>query len=112
MRMSCSRRWVADIRTRTPWVLRHRSPDEFCGDPFRLRPPDVTRPAELLEEPDGTGGEVDLPPQYPVPRAGRVGVVQVVPAFPERQDRQRPEVGGLVALTQLERALPDDVADR
>src|SRR3954471_19291287 len=61
------------------------------------RPAHVRRPAELLEHPDQPRGDVDLAAPHAVAGAGRVGVVQVVPRLAERQDRQRPEVGGPVA---------------
>ncbi len=49
-------------------------------------------PAELLEQPDHPGRLVELTAQHAVAGRGRVGVVQVVPALAEAQDRQRPEV--------------------
>ncbi len=75
-----------------------------------LGPADVGRPAELLEDPDDAGRDVELAAQHAVPGRGRVGVVQVVPALAEAQDRQRPEVRALVA--GRERTLADRVADR
>src|SRR3954454_546886 len=45
-----------------------------------------------------------------MPGTGRIGVVQVVPALAERQDRERPEVRGPVAA--VERALSIDMAHR
>src|SRR5438552_2110501 len=96
MEISCSRRCVAGIRTRDafgvePSVTRRLC--QFRGDPLGARPADVAYPTELLEDPDQPRGGVDLATQYPVPRARRVGVVQVVPALAEGQDRQRPEAG-------------------
>jgi hypothetical protein len=46
--------------------------------------------------PDDPGGDVELPALDAVAGAGRVGVVQVVPGLAHGQDRQRPEVRGLV----------------
>ncbi len=50
-----------------------------------------TQPS-LLEQPDHPGRRVDLAAQHAVPRAGRVGVVQVVPRLAHRRDREPPDV--------------------
>src|ERR1700733_4378931 len=118
--MSCSRRWAEDIRTRglalsdgeSVTVTSCVNRDPLRRQALGLGPAHVARPAELFEDPDGTGGNVDLPAVDAVAGTGRIGMVQVVPALAERQDRQRPEVRRLVTLAQLERALADHVADR
>src|SRR5579863_8310992 len=53
-------------------------------------------PAEALEDADDGGGDVDLAGPGAVPGARRVRVVAVVPAFAEREQRERPQVGGAV----------------
>src|ERR1700733_8222209 len=80
------------------------------GKPGLVRPADVVDPAELLGYPDEPGGDVDLTLQHPVPRTGRVGVVQVVPGLAEGQDRQPVHVPRLVP--DLELFLAERVADR
>src|ERR1700691_935867 len=55
----------------------------LAGQPGLVRPADVVDPAELLGHPDQPGGDVDLSLEHPVPGAGRVGVVQVVPGLTE-----------------------------
>ena len=80
--------------------------------PLGLRPADVVGPAELLEHPDQAGRGVDLTAQHAVPRAGRVGVVQVVPGLAERQDRQRPEVRARSPSRVSNGRSPYHVADR
>lgn len=69
-------------------------------------------PAEALEEADDNGGDVDLAGAGAMPGAGRVGVVAVVPAFPERDQGQRPPVGGAVIAAGGIRAGADKVAQR
>src|SRR3546814_7669360 len=61
------------------------------------RPAHVLDPAQLLEDPDQTGGGVELAAEYAVARAGRVGGGQVGPGLAGGRDRQPPRVGGLVA---------------
>lgn len=80
----------------------------FC-EPLRGRPADVPYPAKLLEHPDHSGRDVDLPREDAVSRRRRIGVVQVVPGFSSGQDRHRPEVRSFV--TRLERSVTDHVAD-
>src|SRR4029434_5025380 len=60
-------------------------------------PFDVPGPAQLLEDPDQSRGDVDLSLQDAVTSTARVGVVRVVPRLTEDEDGQGPEVGGLVA---------------
>jgi hypothetical protein len=48
------------------------------------------RPAELLEGPDESGGDVHLAGRYAVAGAGRVGVVRVVPGLAHGQRRVEP----------------------
>src|ERR1022692_1096962 len=64
----------------------------LAGQSFLVRPADVVDPAELLGQPDGPGGDVDLALEHAVPGAGGVGMVQVVPGLAERQDRQPGDV--------------------
>src|SRR5262245_26623674 len=116
--LTCS--WCqGDLSTRCLVSTRSWSPSgrgarrsALRGDALGARPAYVVHPAELLEQPDGPGGDVDLPTEHAVPRARRIRVVQVVPALTERQNGQRPEVGCFVALADLERALADHVTDR
>jgi hypothetical protein len=69
-------------------------------------------PAEALERADDGGGDVDLAGAGAVPGAGRVGVVHVVPAFAEREQRERPQVGGAVIAAGGVGAGADEVAQR
>src|SRR5258706_16251141 len=79
---------------------------------FPDRPADVADPAGSFEHPDHAGGWVDLAAHDTVTRAGRVGVVRVVPTLAHADDRQRPEVGGPVRSARREWALAVHVADR
>src|SRR4030095_7752802 len=63
-------------------------------------PFDVPGPAQLLEDPDQSRGDVDLSLQNAVTSTARVGVVRVVPRLTEDEDGQGPEVGGLVARVE------------
>src|ERR1700722_1400580 len=58
----------------------------LARQPGFVRPPDVVGPAELFGQPDHSRGDVDLAFEHAVTRAGRVGMVQVVPGLAERQD--------------------------
>src|SRR5258706_6220215 len=82
----------------------------LAGQPGLIRPPDIPYPAELLGYPDGARGDVDLPLEHAMPRAGRVGMMQVVPRLAERQHGQPRHVLRLVP--GLELALTEGVADR
>src|SRR4029450_13010284 len=84
-----------------------RSP---CGQALLVRPADVRRPPELLEDPDRAGAGVYLAAEDAVPGPRGVRVVEVVPGLAEREQRQPPHVPGPVAA--LERALAARVADR
>src|SRR5258708_15256044 len=77
--------------------------------PFFVRPAHVVGPAQLLQRPDDPRAGVQLAPQRPVPCAGRVRVVQVVPGLAERRDRQPGHVPRLVA--HLELLAAEGVAD-
>src|SRR5919112_5039785 len=54
-------------------------------------PADIPGPAQLLEDPDQPGGDVDLALHDAVAGATWVGVGGVVPRFAEAEGRQRPE---------------------
>src|SRR6202042_3801941 len=73
----------------------------LAGQPALVRPADVGNPPELLGHPDEPRGDIDLSLEHPVPGAGRVGVVQVVPGLAEGQDRQPVDVAGLVPDAEL-----------
>src|SRR5580692_8293983 len=81
----------------------------LAGQPVLVGPADVADPAGFLRQPDGPGRDVDLPLQDAMARAGRVGMVQVVPGLAEGQDRQPGDVPGLVP--DLELLLAEGVAD-
>src|SRR5689334_3009854 len=82
----------------------------LAGQPGFVRPPDVIGPAEFLSQPDHSRGDVDLAFEHAVTRAGRVGMVQVVPGLAEGQNRKPGDVPGLVA--HFEFFLAERVADR
>src|SRR6266516_3933540 len=73
---------VPETGTR-PRVSRLRLAGRALGgklvEPLALGPPNRRRPAELLEGPDDPGRDVELAAVDAMPRAGRVGVVAVVP---------------------------------
>src|SRR5215471_19487451 len=71
------------------------------GEPLLVRPAHVVRPAQLLQRPDDARAGVQLALQRPVPGAGGVGVMQVVPGLAERRDRQPGHVPRLVADLEL-----------
>src|SRR5947209_13634209 len=81
-----------------PGTLSHRAQrdvaqaGEIGGEPTLVRPPDIPGPAEQFRPPDDPGADVDLALERPVPGAGRVAVVQVVPGLAEGQDRQPGDV--------------------
>src|ERR1700733_1456319 len=79
------------------------------AEPVLVRPAHVVGPAQLLEPADDTRARVQLALQGAVPRAGRVGVVQVVPGLAERGDGQPGHVARLVA--DLELLAAEGVAD-
>src|SRR3954454_24662600 len=75
-------RWVRVARAEEESAVRsvRRSGDAALGSqPHRVGPLDARGPAELLEDPDDPGTDVDLSAEDAVPGAGGVGVVQVVP---------------------------------
>src|SRR5215475_13120503 len=80
------------------------------GEPLLVRPAHVVGPAQLLERPDDPRAGVKLALQRPVPGAGGVRVVQVVPRFAERRDRHPGDVLRLVARLEFRGA--ERVADR
>src|SRR6476646_3137876 len=57
------------------------------------RPLDVPRQAADLERPDANPVEIQLVPRETVTRARRMGVMVVVPAFAEGQERNPPVFG-------------------
>src|SRR5690242_3757328 len=65
---------------------------ELAGQPALIRPPDVPGPAEQFGPPDDPRADVDLALECPVPGAGRVAVVQVVPGLAEGKDGQPGDV--------------------
>src|SRR5262252_7556171 len=65
---------------------------ELAGQPPLVRPPDVPGPAEQFGPPDDPRADVDLALERPVPGAGRVAVVQVVPGLAEGKDGQPGDV--------------------
>src|SRR6516164_103398 len=83
---------------------------ELAGQPPLVRPADIPGPAEQLGPPDDPGADVDLTFQRPVPGAGRVAVMQVVPGLAKRGDGQPGDVPGLVP--DLEVLVAERVADR
>src|SRR5580658_7838711 len=58
------------------------------GKPGLVRPSVLVVPFELLGSPNEPGGDVGLTLLHPVSRAGRGGVVQVVPGLAEGKDSQ------------------------
>ncbi len=64
-----------------------------CAGALQIRPVDAGGPAEAFENPDQTGRRVDLVRAGAVPGAGRRGVVPVMPALPEGDQRERPQIG-------------------
>src|SRR5690242_7514659 len=76
------------------------------------RPVHAGRPAEALEDANDGGGDIDLPGIGAMPGTGRIGMVHVVPALTEGEQRERPQVGGAVVAPGSERAGADDVAQR
>src|ERR1700759_3198924 len=95
-------------RHRAEFLLRRGGP--LGGRPVLVRPAHVVGPAQLLQRPDDARTGVELALQRAVPRAGRVGVVQVVPGLTERRDRHPGHVLRLVACLEFRRA--ERVADR
>src|SRR5688572_14534452 len=83
--------------------------DATSFDALGPRPADIRCPAELFEGPDDASAGVDLSLLDAVAGAGRVGVVQVVPRLAHGEDREPPDVAGLVAA--LERTVTHGVAD-
>jgi len=69
-------------------------------------------PAEAFEDADQAGGDVDLAGVCAVPGAGRIGMVHVVPALPEREQGQTPQVSGTVVAAGGERAAAEHAAQR
>src|SRR5271168_2967306 len=65
---------------------------------------------ERLEHLETVVGEIDLPPEKSVARRGRVVMVIVVPAFAERDHREREAVAAVVA--GLVAAPAEDVGER
>src|SRR5580693_79923 len=61
-------------------------------EPVLVGPAHVVGPAQLLQRPDDARAGVELALQRSVPGAGGVGVVQVVPGFAERGDREPGDV--------------------
>src|SRR3954453_10956867 len=72
-------------------------------------PAHLGRPSQTPQSADDRRAAVDLPGVDAVAGAGRVDVVQVVPALSHGQDRERPAVRGLVAASEW--PVPRDVAD-
>src|SRR3979490_1878242 len=101
-------------RRRLPDVIRHsieRSEglggDLFFGRLAHLGHPDVPDEPDDLEELQLDPGGVELVPGQAVAGRGRVGVVIVVPAFPECQGRDPPRV--LRVVLRREAAAPPEV---
>src|SRR6185312_16713902 len=76
------------------------------------RPVHAGRPAEALEDANDNGGDIDLPRIGAMPGTGRIGMVHVVPAFAEGEQREGPEVGGTVVAPGSEGTGTDHVAQR
>jgi Protein of unknown function (DUF998) len=79
-------------------------------EPGAARPADARGPSRPLEHPDQLGRQVKLSAVDTVPRAGRIGMVHVVPALPERQHGQRPEIGSPVVPACGEGPAPEHMA--
>ena len=77
---------LASIATNAWWARRQQA-----------RPLDVPREAADLERADANPVEIELVPRETVTRARRMGVMVVVPAFAEGQERNPPVVGRIVA---------------
>jgi hypothetical protein len=99
---------LAGPRARLVLILHAAAAVEAGGD----RPVHAGCPAEALEDANDGGGDIDLPGISAMPRADRIGVMHVVPAFAEREQSQRPQVGGAVAAAGRERAGADHMAQR
>src|SRR6476659_6721512 len=76
------------------------------------RPVHAGRPAEALEDANDNGGDIDLPRIGAMPGIGRIGMVHVVPAFSEGEQREGPQVGGTVVAPRSEGTGTDHVAQR
>ena len=76
------------------------------------RPVHAGRPAEALEHANDSSGNIDLPGIGTMPGTGRIGMVHVVPALAEGEQRERPQVGGAVVAPGGEGAGADHVAQR
>src|SRR5580700_82596 len=70
-------------------------------EPVLVGPAHVVGPAQLLQRPDDPRAGVELPLERAVPRARRVGVVQVVPGLAEGPYGQPGDVARLVAHLEL-----------
>src|SRR5580658_8572835 len=79
------------------------------AEPGLLRPAYVVGPAQFLQRPDDSRARVELALKRPVPRAGGVGMMQVVPGFAEGRDGQPGHVPRLVP--DLELLAAEGVAD-
>ena len=62
----------------------------------RARTPDVPYEAGAFHQPDHGPAQIGLPPMEAVARGGRIGMVVVVPAFPERHETENKVVPALV----------------
>ena len=80
--------------------------------PGGRRPPHLRGPAEPLEQPDDRRADIDLTRTDAMPGTSRIGVMHVVPALAERQQRERPQVGCPVEAARAERAAAEHVTQR
>src|SRR6478609_3039795 len=93
--------------------MRHgtrRSRREFGGLTVRGNAHDVPGQAGLLQSPDHPRGRIEVPSRQTM--ASRCGkrMMVVVPGLTEREERQPPDIPGLV--TGLEAAAAEEVAQR
>ncbi len=80
------------------------TPVAACRRGRRSRRLDVPGQAERLQRADAHPVEIDFVPREAVARAGRMGVMVVVPPFAERQQRDPPVVRRVVARVEPARS--------
>src|SRR6202030_3693830 len=74
------------------------------------RPVHAGGPAEALEDANDAGGDIDLPGIGAMPGAGGIGMVHVVPALAEGEQRQRQQVGGAVVAARSDGGVAEQPA--
>ena len=69
-----------------------------------LGDPNGSGDAQEFQDPDLDPGKIELIPRQTMPRRSRMGVVIVVPAFAEGDQRDPPVIAGIVARVEAARA--------